>query len=76
VIFPMIFLSGTFFPAEYLPWPLPLLSAIMPLTPMLNGLREVALSQMSLVDIWPSLLILLVWIILSGVIANRVFKFN
>tara|TARA_B100001559_G_scaffold111642_1_gene93694 strand:+ start:6218 stop:7300 length:1083 start_codon:yes stop_codon:yes gene_type:complete len=76
VIFPMIFLSGTFFPVEYLPWPLPLLSAIIPLTPMLEALREVALSQMSLIAIWPSIAVLLVWILLTGVIATRVFKFN
>lgn len=76
VIFPMIFLSGTFFPVEYLPWPLPLLSNIVPLTPMLNSLREVALNQMSLIAIWPSIAILLAWIIITGVIATRVFRFN
>tara|TARA_A100001037_G_scaffold306425_1_gene351371 strand:+ start:2933 stop:3946 length:1014 start_codon:yes stop_codon:yes gene_type:complete len=76
VIFPMIFLSGTFFPAEYLPWPLPLLSAIIPLTPMLEALREVALNQMSLLDAWMPISILGAWILLTGVIATRVFKFN
>jgi ABC-2 type transport system permease protein len=76
VIFPMIFLSGTFFPAEYLPGFLPYVSKLMPLRPMLDSLRDIGLYNMSLTDVWVPIVYLLCWILVSGVIANRVFKFN
>jgi len=48
----------------------------LPLTPMLVALRDVANGGEPLWNTWPQLAILGGWVIGTGAVATRVFKFN
>jgi ABC-2 type transport system permease protein len=47
--FPMMFLGGVFFAVEAMPWPLPYVARIMPLTYATEALRAVQVGDMSIV---------------------------
>ena len=55
VALPMMFLAGTFFSTASLPWLLPYAAMVLPLTPMLDALREVAINSTPLWETWPQL---------------------
>ena len=55
IALPMMFLAGTFFSTASLPWLLPYASLALPLTPMLDALREVAINSAPLWETWPQL---------------------
>lgn len=76
IALPMMFFAGTFFSTATLPWVLPYAAAALPLTPMLDALREVAIDSGQLWDVWPQLGILGLWTVFTAVIAGRVFKFS
>ena len=76
VALPMMFFAGTFFSTATLPWVLPQAALALPLTPMLDALREVASDSGHLWDTGPQLGILGLWVIASAFIASRVFKFS
>ena len=76
VALPMMFFAGTFFSTATLPWVLPQAARVLPLTPMLDALREVSIDSGHLWDTAPQLGILGLWIIASALIASRVFKFS
>ena len=76
VALPMMFFAGTFFSTATLPWVLPYAAHALPLTPMLDALREVAIDNGHLWDTGPQLGILGLWIIASALIASRVFRFS
>ena len=76
VALPMLFFAGTFFSTANLPWLLPYLAEALPLTPMITGMREVALNSASLWDIWPQLATLAAWISVTAVAAIKVFRFS
>ena len=76
VALPMMFFAGTFFSTATLPWVLPHAAHALPLTPMLEALREVAIDSGHLWDTWPQLGILGLWVIASAFIASRVFRFS
>ena len=72
----MMFFAGTFFSTAALPWVLPYLAEALPLTPMLVALREVANGGEPLWNTWPQLAMLGGWVIGTGAVATKVFKFN
>ncbi len=76
VSLPMMFLAGAFFPKEGLPWILPTLVSYLPLAPMLDVLRGVALEAEPLWNFPYELGLLGAWIAVSSVVAVRVFKFE
>ncbi len=76
IALPMMFFAGTFFSTASLPWLLPYAAQILPLTPMLDALREVAIDSRQLWDVWPQLGVLGLWILFTAAIAGRVFKFG
>ena len=76
VALPMMFFAGTFFSTGTLPWVLPHAAHALPLTPMLDALREVAIDSGHLWDTGPQLGILGLWVIASALIASRVFRFS
>ena len=73
---PMMFFSGTFFPTATLPWVLPYVAEALPLTPMLEALRAVGNEGDPLWSVWPQLAVLAGWVLGTGVVATRVFKFE
>jgi ABC-2 type transport system permease protein len=76
IAIPMMFLSGVFFPSENLPSVLSQIVQYLPLTPLLEALRGVAIETEPLWAYPWELGILGIWIIVTSVVAIRVFKFN
>jgi ABC-2 type transport system permease protein len=76
VVFPMMFLSGTFFPRFLMPEWLQGISAFLPLTPMIDGIRLIATEGKHLVDLLPQLGIIGVSLIVIYFIAFRVFRWE
>jgi len=73
VIFPQIFLSGVFYPIESMPEFIQPIAYVLPLSFISTGMREIAISGASLIDITPSLIGIAVWFVLSFVLATRLF---
>ncbi|HSX28941.1 MAG TPA: ABC transporter permease [Candidatus Saccharimonadales bacterium] len=76
VVFPMMFLSGTFFPRFLMPEWLQNLSAFLPLTPVIDGIRLIATEGKSLLDLGPQVALLLGWTVVIYVIAFKVFRWE
>lgn len=76
IALPMMFFAGAFFSTGALPWLLPYAALALPLTPMLQALREVALNGAALWETWPLLAALGGWALATGLAAVRLFRFN
>ena len=76
VAFPMMFFSGTFFPTESLPGFLPELTKVLPLTPLLEVLREISVDGGVPWNQPAALGMLAGWLAVSSVVATRLFKFR
>lgn len=76
VVFPMMFLSGTFFPRFLMPHWLQNITTFMPLSPVIDGARLIATEGKHLVDIGPQLGIMAGWLIIVYLIAFRVFRWE
>ncbi|MBU2235539.1 ABC transporter permease, partial [Patescibacteria group bacterium] len=71
-----MFFSGVFFPPEALPAVIGSIVKFLPLTPMIEALRAVSVNGEVLQDIWTQLAFMGGWIVLSFLIAWKVFKFK
>jgi ABC-2 type transport system permease protein len=76
VTMPMMFFSGIFFPTNTLPWILPALTALLPLKPMVDGIRRISIDAVSLTDLGTELAMVAAWALVTSVIAMRVFRFE
>lgn len=76
IVFPMMFLSGTFFPRFIMPDWLQTVSSYLPLTPVIDGLRLIATEGKNLVDIGPQIGLVLLWTVVVYIIAFRVFRWE
>ncbi len=76
VVFPMLFLSGTFFPRFDMPVWLQSVTTYLPLTPVIDGLRLLTTSGKTLFQIGPQLGLVLAWLVIVYFIAFRVFKWE
>ena len=76
VVFPMLFLSGTFFPRFLMPEWLQSLSGFLPLTPVIDGIRLIATEGKHFIDILPQLGLIGLWTIVIYLIAFRVFRWE
>ena len=76
VSLPMMFFAGTFFSTAALPWVLPQLSWALPLTPMLEALRDVAIDSTPIWETWPQLAVMGGWVAATAIAATKVFKFG
>jgi ABC-2 type transport system permease protein len=76
VSFPMLFLSGTFFPTYLMPEWLQHISKFLPLTPVIDGLRSIISEGKTLFDLGPQLLLLSVWLVIIYIVAFAVFKWE
>lgn len=74
--FPMMFLSGTFFPRDSFPHILNVITGFLPLTYLADALRQVANSDASLWAIRGDLLGLIIWGIVAFLIAVRLFSWE
>jgi ABC-2 type transport system permease protein len=76
VVFPMMFLSGTFFPRFLMPEWLQKVSAFLPLTPVIDGTRLIATEGKSLLAIGPQFAMVAAWLVVIYIIAFRVFRWE
>ncbi len=76
VVFPMMFLSGTFFPRFIMPEWLQNLTAWIPLTPVIDGIRLIATEGKGLIDILPQVGMVCGWALVIYIIAFRVFRWE
>jgi ABC-2 type transport system permease protein len=76
VVFPMLFLSGTFFPRFLMPEWLQSVTAFLPLTPVIDGLRLLTTEGKHLIDIGPQLGLMALWFVVIYAVAFRVFRWE
>lgn len=76
IVFPMLFLSGTFFPRFEMPHWLQSVTTYLPLTPVIDGLRMLTTEGKTLLQIGPQLGLVLIWMVVIYTIAFRVFKWE
>lgn len=76
IVFPMLFLSGTFFPRFLMPEWLQTVTTYLPLTPVIDGLRLLTTEGKTLLEIGPQLGLITAWFIVIYAIAFRVFKWE
>ena len=76
VTFPMLFLSGVFFPIDFLPKIISYISNVLPLTHLAEGIRLSALYGNSTFSTIPQLGITLAWLALSFFICAISFKWE
>ncbi|HQY31449.1 MAG TPA: ABC transporter permease, partial [Thermomicrobiales bacterium] len=76
ITFPMLFLSGVFFPIDSLPAWLQGITRLLPLRYLVDALREPIMRGKGISDSWISLLVLIGIAIVSMAIAVRFFKWD
>jgi ABC-2 type transport system permease protein len=76
VVFPMLFLSGTFFPRFLMPHALQTITNFLPLTPVIDGLRLLITEGKHLTDLGPQLGLMAVWFVVIYGVAFRVFRWE
>ena len=76
VTFPMMFLSGVFFDNDILPGSISTFTDLLPLSPLVESLRESALYGTNTFELLPELGIILAWIIIAFVIGVKTFKWE
>ncbi|HVQ43974.1 MAG TPA: ABC transporter permease [Candidatus Saccharimonadia bacterium] len=74
--FPMMFLSGTFFPRDTFPHVLQVVTGYLPLTYLADALRHVANDNASLWAVRGDLLGLIIWGVIASFIATRLFSWE
>lgn len=76
IVFPMMFLSGTFFPRFLMPEWLQIASSFLPLTPIIDGIRLIATEGKHLWEITPQLGLTALWMVVIYIIAFKVFRWE
>lgn len=76
IVFPMMFLTGVFFPRFLMPEWLQNVTTYMPLTPVIDGARLIATEGKGLLDLGPQFAVLGVWLVIIYIIAFRVFRWE
>ena len=76
VSMPMMFLSGTFFPRESLPSVMAAVVKYLPLSPLLDAMRGVALEAKPFWAYPGELAILGAWMVVTSVLAVKLFRFE
>lgn len=76
IVFPMMFLSGTFFPRFLMPEWLQNISGLLPLTPIIDGIRLIATEGKHLIDILPQVGLIGLWLVVIYAIAFKVFRWE
>jgi len=74
--FPMLFLSGIFFPIEFMPdFMRPVLAAI-PLTYLGDAFRQVMVEATPLYPLWVDIAVLGGWLVVSMILAIKLFRWE
>ena len=76
VQFPLMFLSGTFFPIDAMPDALRAVARAMPLTYLGDGLRQVMVDGTPFSPLWVCFAVLIGWLVVCFGIAARFFRWQ
>lgn len=76
VQFPMMFLSGIFFPIAFMPEFLQPIAALMPLTYLGDALRQVMVGGVPYAPLWVDALVLTGWLVVCFLISARWFRWE
>lgn len=76
ITFPMIFLSGSFFPRFLMPEWLQTISYYLPLTPVIDGTRMIVTEGKGLLELGPQIGLLAIWGVVIYLIAFKVFRWE
>lgn len=76
VSFPMMFLSGAFFPRFIMPEWLQSVTAFIPLTPVIDGLRLIMTEGKVLTDLLPQIGVMGIWVVVIYFIAFKTFRWE
>ncbi len=76
IVFPMMFLTGVFFPRFLMPHWLQNVTTFMPLTPVVDGARMILTEGKNLIDLGPQLGVMAIWTLIIYIIAFRVFRWE
>ncbi len=76
IVFPMMFLSGTFFPRFLMPEWLQNITTYLPLTPVIDGARLIATEGQTLLQVAPQLGIITAWLVIIYLAAFRLFRWE
>jgi ABC-2 type transport system permease protein len=76
ITFPMIFLSGTFFPRFLMPEWLQSITNYLPLTPVIDGIRLIVTEGKTLIEISSQIAVISIWAVIIYIIAFRVFRWE
>jgi ABC-2 type transport system permease protein len=74
--FPMMFLSGTFFPIDEMPEALQAVARVIPLTYLSDALRQVMVGGAAFAPLWICFLVLVGWLVVCFAIAARKFRWQ
>ncbi|MEO8208834.1 MAG: ABC transporter permease [Chloroflexota bacterium] len=76
VQFPLMFLSGTFFPIDQMPDALKAVARVLPLTYLSDGLRQVMVGGTPFAPLWVCFAVLAGFLVLCFAIAARFFRWS
>jgi ABC-2 type transport system permease protein len=76
VQFPMMFLSGTFFPIDQMPDALQAVARVIPLTYLSDALRQVMVGGAAFAPLWVCFAVLVGWLVVCFAIAARKFRWQ
>jgi ABC-2 type transport system permease protein len=76
IVFPLMFLTGVFIPRFLMPHWLQHITFYMPLTPVIDGTRQIITQNQHLIHLGPQLGVMAAWLIIIYAIAFRVFRWE
>jgi ABC-2 type transport system permease protein len=76
LVLPMMFLSGIFFPRDSMPSWLHTISDFLPLTYVVDAIRSIAVNGSHLWNLGSDVLGILVWLVITIVVAIRLFRWE
>lgn len=76
IAFPMMFLSGTFFPRFLMPEWLQNITLFLPLTPVVDGIRKITTENAGLLQLGPELAIIGGWTVVIYLLAFKIFRWE
>ena len=76
ISFPMMFLSGAFFPAFLFPEWLRGVTQFIPMTPVVDGFRLIMTEQASLIEVLPQIGTVAAWVVVIYIAAIKLFRWE
>ena len=73
---PLMFLSGSFFPIDSMPEWLQPIADLLPLTPLIDSMRAIALQGAGITDVGSEMVLIGAWIVVGLGLARLTFRFN